>query len=149
MATLSCHSIVLIIVLIIALLALIQAATKIRTHFLSLLEPLRTSITTNIQVLQGSIFIKKYLPLYRFLQRRASSTADEFRVAYVRCAKLYYETGIRRYTRSLGYVRVRHKESPEPKLRNAEMCIAYRRGSMRRPRQLDRCRLGVLNRRSG
>jgi hypothetical protein len=86
-----------------------QAATKIRAHFLSLLQPIRTSITTNIQVLQDSIFIKKYLPLYRFLQRRASSIADEFRVAYVRCAKLYYETGMRRYTRSLGYVRVRNE----------------------------------------
>ncbi|KAF8318104.1 Vps52-domain-containing protein [Clavulina sp. PMI_390] len=90
----------------------IAAATKIRAHFISLLHPIRTSVTTNLHVIQTSIFINKYLPLFQFLQRRAKGTADEFRAAYVRSAKLYYETGMRRYTRSLGYVKTRVTETP-------------------------------------
>ena len=83
-----------------------QAATKIRAYLLSLISPIRMSLATNIHVIQTSLLINKYLPLYRFLQRRAQPAAEEIRDVYIRCAKLYYETGMRRYTRSLGYLRV-------------------------------------------
>jgi vacuolar protein sorting-associated protein 52 len=83
-----------------------KTVTKIRTHFLSLLQPIRTSLTTNLQILQSSLFLNKYLPLYRFLQRNAAATAEEIKVGYINCAKQYYETGMRRYTRSLGWIRV-------------------------------------------
>ncbi|KAF8341320.1 Sac2 family-domain-containing protein [Cantharellus anzutake] len=89
----------------------ITAATKIRTKFLSLINPIRTSLTTNIQVLQTTLFINKYLPLYRFLQRRAHPTADEIKNTYMRCTKLYYETGMRRYTRSLGHIKAKIAEA--------------------------------------
>lgn len=58
-----------------------------------------------MQVLQTSIFLK-YRPLFTFLQRHASSVANELQRAYVGAARTYYETGFRRYIRSLGYVKV-------------------------------------------
>ncbi|KAF9518469.1 hypothetical protein BS47DRAFT_1421010 [Hydnum rufescens UP504] len=79
---------------------------------LSLLQPIRTSLTTNLQILQSSLFLNKYLPLYRFLQRNAAAAAEEIKVGYISCAKQYYETGMRRYTRSLGWIRVRTTEVP-------------------------------------
>ena len=82
-----------------------QAATKLRTFFLALLQPIRTSMTTNMQVLQTSIFLK-YRPLFTFLQRHASTVANEVQRAYVGAARTYYETGFRRYIRTLGYVKV-------------------------------------------
>ncbi|KAH9938264.1 Sac2 family-domain-containing protein [Fomitopsis serialis] len=84
----------------------IVAATKLRTFFLALLQPIRSSMTTNMQVLQMSIFLK-YKPLFVFLQRQASSVANEVQRAYVGAARTYYETGFRRYIRSLGYVKAR------------------------------------------
>lgn len=58
-----------------------------------------------MNVLQTSVLLK-YHPLYVFLQRYAKPVAQEIQRAYLGCAKLYYETGFRRYTRSLGYIRV-------------------------------------------
>ncbi|QRV73031.1 vacuolar protein sorting-associated protein, Vps52/Sac2 family protein [Ceratobasidium sp. AG-Ba] len=84
----------------------ISAAGKIRGFFLGLLQPIRTSISTNMHVLQTSVFLK-YRPLFGFLQRHAPSIAQEFQHAYVAAARLYYETGFRRYTRSLGYIKAR------------------------------------------
>jgi len=84
----------------------IVAATKLRTFFLALLQPIRSSMTTNMQVMQMSIFLK-YKPLFVFLQRQASSVANEVQRAYVGAARTYYETGFRRYIRSLGYVKAR------------------------------------------
>ncbi|KAG8912034.1 hypothetical protein FRC01_005334, partial [Tulasnella sp. 417] len=89
----------------------IAAATKIRAFFQAAMQPIRTSISTNMHVLQSSVFLK-YAPLYAFLQRHAKSVAQELQRAYIGCAKLYYETGFRRYTRSLGYIKARTIEKP-------------------------------------
>lgn len=89
----------------------ISAAGKIRGFFLGLLQPIRTSISTNMHVLQTSVFLK-YRPLFAFLQRHAPSVAQEFQHAYVAAARLYYETGFRRYARSLGYIKARTVEKP-------------------------------------
>jgi hypothetical protein len=58
-----------------------------------------------MQVLQTSVLLK-YSPLYAFLYRQARDVAQEVQRAYVGAARLYYETGFRRYSRSLGYVKV-------------------------------------------
>jgi hypothetical protein len=82
-----------------------QTATKLRAFFLALLQPIRTSVTTNMQVLQTSIILK-YKPLFAFLQRQAPNVAQEVQRAYVGAARTYYETGFRRYSRSLGWIKV-------------------------------------------
>ncbi|KAI0071087.1 hypothetical protein K474DRAFT_1712758 [Panus rudis PR-1116 ss-1] len=90
----------------------IVAATKIRAFFLNLLQPIRTSMTTNMQVIQTSVFLK-YRPLYAFLQRHAPNVASEVQRAYVGAARTYYETGFRRYIRSLGWVKARSVEKAD------------------------------------
>ncbi|PCH41154.1 Vps52-domain-containing protein [Wolfiporia cocos MD-104 SS10] len=90
----------------------IVAATKLRTFFLALLQPIRTSMTTNMQVIQTSVFLK-YKPLFAFLQRHAANVASEVQRAYVGAARTYFETGFRRYIRSLGYLRARWVEKAE------------------------------------
>lgn len=90
----------------------IVAATKLRTFFLALLQPIRTSVTTNMQVMQTSIFVK-YRALYGFLQRQAPNVASEVQKAYTSTARTYYETGFRRYVRSLGWIKARTPEKPE------------------------------------
>lgn len=82
-----------------------QAATKIRAFFLLLIQPIRANMSTNMQVLQTSILIK-YRPLYEFLQSQAKDVSREIQSAYVAAARVYYETGFRRYTRILGWVKV-------------------------------------------
>ncbi|KAG8932947.1 hypothetical protein FRC02_000298 [Tulasnella sp. 418] len=84
----------------------IVAATKLRAFFLSAMQPIRNNISTNMHVLQTSVFLK-YRPLFAFLQRRAKSVAQELQRTYTGAARLYYETGFRRYTRSLGYIKAR------------------------------------------
>jgi hypothetical protein len=83
----------------------IQAATKLRAFFLALFQPIRKSVTTNMQVIQTSIFLK-YSSLFAFLQRQASDVAQEVQRSYIGAARMYYETGFRRYARSLGYIKV-------------------------------------------
>lgn len=82
-----------------------QTATKLRVFFLALLQPIRTSVTTNMQVIQTSVFLK-YRPLFAFLQRKASAVGQEIQRAYISAARTYYETGFRRYCRSLGWIKV-------------------------------------------
>ncbi|TFY61593.1 hypothetical protein EVJ58_g4418 [Rhodofomes roseus] len=72
----------------------IVAATKLRAFFLALLQPIRTSMTTN-------------------MQRQAPNVANEVQRAYVGAARTYYETGFRRYIRSLGYVKARAIEKAD------------------------------------
>ena len=62
-------------------------------------------MTTNMNVIQTTVF-QKYRPLYAFLLRRAANVATEVQKAYVAAARTYYETGFRRYMRSLGWVKV-------------------------------------------
>ncbi|KIJ56720.1 hypothetical protein M422DRAFT_218326, partial [Sphaerobolus stellatus SS14] len=90
----------------------IVAATKIRAFFLSTFQPIRTSVSTNMQVLQTSVLLK-YRPLFLFLQHHASSVANEVQHAYTAVARLYYETGFRRYIRSLGWIKARTTERLE------------------------------------
>ena len=83
----------------------LQAATKIRAFFLALLQPIRASMTTNMHVVQTTVFLK-YRPLYAFLMRHAPNVATELQKTYVATARTYYETGFRRYMRSLGWIKV-------------------------------------------
>lgn len=91
-----------------------QAATKLRAHFLALLTPIRNSITTNLNMLQTSLF-SKYRPLFAFLQRQAPQVASEVQRAYVGTVRTYFETGFRRYIRSLGWIKVRYAFLEAPK----------------------------------
>lgn len=59
-----------------------------------------------MQVIQTSVLLK-YSPLYAFLQRHAPSVAHELQRSYIGAARMYYETGFRRYVRSLGVIKVK------------------------------------------
>lgn len=82
-----------------------KVATKLRSFFLALFQPIRNSVTTNMQVIQTSVLMK-YSLLYSFLRRQAPAVANELKRAYIGAARLYYETGFRRYARSLGVIKV-------------------------------------------
>lgn len=58
-----------------------------------------------MQVIQTSVLLK-YSPLFGFLQRQAPTVANELQRAYVGAARVYYETGFRRYARSLTWIKV-------------------------------------------
>ncbi|KDR83878.1 hypothetical protein GALMADRAFT_236339 [Galerina marginata CBS 339.88] len=90
----------------------IVAATKLRSFFLALLQPIRSNVTTNMQVIQTSVLLK-YSSLFGFLQRQAPAVATELQRAYVGAARLYYETGFRRYARTLGVIKTRTVEKFE------------------------------------
>ncbi|KAI0320685.1 vacuolar sorting protein [Amylostereum chailletii] len=90
----------------------IVAATKLRAFFLALLQPIRTSMTTNMQVIQTAVLLK-YRPLFAFLTRQAAPVAQEIQKAYISAARTYYETGFRRYMRSLGWVKARSVEKEQ------------------------------------
>lgn len=83
------------------------AASKIRSHLVSPFNLLRTSVTTNLQVLQTSVLLAHHQPLYAFLARQMPRVAIDVQRAYVAAARLYFETGFRRYVRSLGQIRKR------------------------------------------
>lgn len=68
-------------------------------------------MTTNMQVLQTSVLIK-YRPLYEFLQNQAEDVAKEIQRSYIAAARVYFETGFRRYTRTLGWIKVRAGREP-------------------------------------
>ncbi|KAF5388452.1 hypothetical protein D9615_000536 [Tricholomella constricta] len=91
----------------------IVAATKLRAFFLALFQPIRGSVTTNMQVIQTSVLLK-YSELFAFLQRQAPNVAHEVQRSYVGAARVYYETGFRRYARSLGWIKGRSIEKHEP-----------------------------------
>ncbi|EGG02504.1 uncharacterized protein MELLADRAFT_117551 [Melampsora larici-populina 98AG31] len=82
------------------------AAFKIRTFFLNALKPFRTSISTNLQITQASVFLK-HRSLFGFLQRCAARTAHEVQKAYLGTIRWYLETGLRRYVRALDKIRAR------------------------------------------
>ncbi|KIJ70099.1 hypothetical protein HYDPIDRAFT_164254 [Hydnomerulius pinastri MD-312] len=89
-----------------------KAATKLRSFFLALLQPIKSSVTTNMQVIQSSIFLK-YSSLFAFLKRQAEPVAKEIQETYIVAARTYYETSFRRYIRSLGWLRARVSEKFE------------------------------------
>ncbi|KAF8842691.1 Vps52-domain-containing protein [Paxillus ammoniavirescens] len=90
----------------------IVAAAKLRAFFLALLKPIKNSVTTNMQVLQSSVFLK-YYALFGFLKRQAEPVAKEIQESYIVTARTYYETSFRRYIRSLGWLRARVSEEFE------------------------------------
>ncbi|KAG5635635.1 hypothetical protein H0H81_010569 [Sphagnurus paluster] len=65
-----------------------------------------------MQVIQTSVLLK-YSGLFAFLQRQASNVAHEVQRSYVGAARVYYETGFRRYARSLGWIKARSVEKNE------------------------------------
>jgi hypothetical protein len=81
-----------------------KVATKLRAFFLNLLQPIRTNMSTNMQILQTSVLLK-YRSLFVFLQRNAADVANEIQRSYVSAARMYYETGFRRYIRTLNSAR--------------------------------------------
>ncbi|KAL0949390.1 hypothetical protein HGRIS_009454 [Hohenbuehelia grisea] len=97
----------------------IVAATKLRAFFLALFQPIRSSVTTNMQVMQTSVLVK-YRPLLAFLQRQAPNVAQEVQRSYVGAARVYYETGFRRYIRGLGWIKGRTTDKPELIVSNLE-----------------------------
>ncbi|KAL1701623.1 Sac2 family-domain-containing protein [Schizophyllum commune] len=65
----------------------IAAATKLRAFFLSMFHPIRSSVTTNMQVIQTSVLLK-YKPLFGFLQRQVHDVANELQRAKVEKSEL-------------------------------------------------------------
>lgn len=59
-----------------------------------------------MQVIQTSVLLK-YKSLFGFIQNYAPNVAQELQRAYTGAARTYYETGFRRYIRSLGWIKVR------------------------------------------
>lgn len=83
-----------------------------RAFFLVLIQPIQSNVTTNMQVIQTSVLMK-YAALFGFLQRHAPAVAQEVQRTYIIAARTYYETGFRRYIRSLGWIKARSVEKPE------------------------------------
>jgi hypothetical protein len=65
-----------------------------------------------MQVIQTSVLLK-YRSLFAFLQSHAPEVAAELQRAYAGAARLYYETGFRRYIRNLGVIKVAPPIVPE------------------------------------
>lgn len=83
----------------------LQATIKLRAFFMAILKPIRASMTTNMQVVQTSILLK-YRSLFTFLQNHVPNVALEIQRTYMGVARAYYETGFRRYCRSLSWIMV-------------------------------------------
>jgi hypothetical protein len=62
-------------------------------------------MTSNMQVLQTSVLLK-YRSLFGYIQRHHTTVAVELQRAYMGVARTYYETGFRRYIRSLSTIKV-------------------------------------------
>ncbi|UZJ52412.1 hypothetical protein CBS101457_001732 [Exobasidium rhododendri] len=100
----------------------IMAVTKIRPILISTFAPLRSSLSTNMPILQ-SILLTSYRPLYSFLSHHAPRVAIDVQRSYVAAARLYFETGFRRYERSLGKLRDR-ESSRNSMLNSSEVASA-------------------------
>ncbi|KDE05415.1 hypothetical protein MVLG_04210 [Microbotryum lychnidis-dioicae p1A1 Lamole] len=91
----------------------VAAAQKILTHLISLIKPFTTSINSPLSSLQTFVLLP-LKPLFDFLRRHAARQAHEFQKAYTNTMRWYYETGFRRYVRTLEKVRVKGVQVPEP-----------------------------------
>ncbi|SCZ90581.1 BZ3500_MvSof-1268-A1-R1_Chr1-3g02079 [Microbotryum saponariae] len=91
----------------------VAAAQKILTHLVSLIKPFTTSINSPLSSLQTFVLLP-LKPLFDFLRRHAARQAHEFQKAYTNTMRWYYETGFRRYVRTLEKVRVKGVQVPEP-----------------------------------
>lgn len=91
-----------------ALSCLAKAVPKIRPYLIQAFSTFKSSVTANLQVLQSSVLLRPtHRGLYCMLARRAPRAAQEVQRAYLSAARLYFETGFRRYTRSLERIRSR------------------------------------------
>lgn len=88
-----------------------MVSTKLRTYLIHPHATIKSSVTTNLQVLQNSVLLRHHKPLYGFLARQAPRVAIDVQRSYVASARLYFETAFRRYTRSLGVIRKRWVEA--------------------------------------
>lgn len=86
-------------------------ASKLRAYLTAPHASIKSSVTTNMQVLQTSVLLRHHRPLYAFLARQAPRVAIDVQRSYVAAARLYFETAFRRYARSLGVVRKRWVEA--------------------------------------
>lgn len=77
------------------------AISKVYPYLTRLFEPIRTSVTTSLPILQSSVLLPYHQPLYQFLALHAPRVAIEVQLSYVNAARLYYETAFRRYVREL------------------------------------------------
>lgn len=82
----------------------IMAASKIRPYLTAPFSLLKKSVTTNLQIVQTSVLLPHHAPLYGFLARQMPRVAIDVQRAYVSAARLYFETGFRRYARSLNQI---------------------------------------------
>ncbi|WVW85534.1 hypothetical protein I302_107572 [Kwoniella bestiolae CBS 10118] len=93
----------------------LKALNVLPSFLLSLIKPLKSAskgLSTNLAVLQTSLLLK-YQPFYQFLLRNSPKIAKQVERGYVTAARSYYETGFRRYARSLGTVKSRITEKQE------------------------------------
>ncbi|EST07522.2 Vps52/Sac2 [Kalmanozyma brasiliensis GHG001] len=91
-------------------------ASKLRSFLITPHAALRSSVTTNLQVIQTSVLLRHHRPLYAFLSRHMPRAAIDVQRSYVGAARLYFETAFRRYARSLGVARKRWSEGSSPSL---------------------------------
>ncbi|WFD33689.1 Vacuolar protein sorting-associated protein 52 [Malassezia cuniculi] len=90
------------------------AISKIRTHLITLFEPVRASVTTTLQIRQSSVLLPSNQPLYHFLATHAPKAAVEVQRSYVNAVRLYYEAAFRQYTRDLKRIHARWHETVTP-----------------------------------
>ncbi|PKI85766.1 Vacuolar protein sorting-associated protein 52 [Malassezia vespertilionis] len=76
------------------------AIAKIRPYLLGLIEPIKTSVSTTLPILQSSVLLPNQ-PLYQFLAAHAPRAGAEVQLAYVNAARIYYDAAFRRYVRAL------------------------------------------------
>nr|CDI52417.1 conserved hypothetical protein [Melanopsichium pennsylvanicum 4] len=88
-----------------------MVASKLRTYLTTPHTAIKSSVTTNLQVLQTSVLLRHHRGMYAFLARQMPRVAIDVQRNYVQCARLYFETAFRRYTRSLGVIRKRWNDS--------------------------------------
>lgn len=93
----------------------LKAIHQLPPFLLTLIRPLRSAskgLSTNLAVMQTSLLLK-YQPFYAFLLRQSPRHAKQVERGYVNAARAYYETGLRRYARALGQIRLRTPDKPD------------------------------------
>ncbi|WVQ68345.1 uncharacterized protein L199_006552 [Kwoniella botswanensis] len=93
----------------------LKALNVLPPFLLGLIKPLKSAskgLSTNLAVLQTSLLLK-YQPFYQFLLKNSPKIAKQVERGYVTSARSYYETGFRRYARSLGMIKSRINERQE------------------------------------
>ncbi|GAA6023605.1 hypothetical protein JCM11491_006052 [Sporobolomyces phaffii] len=84
----------------------VAATTKILAHLNSLLRPFTTVISTQHPIAELHRTLVEFKPLFDFLRRHSARQAHDFEKNYTSTTRWYYETGFRRYVRTLEGIRV-------------------------------------------